>query len=278
MELVNVCSRCGGKLVKSGDLYVCDYCNASFEEKKTVDVTEELNKLLDKEKQERIAFIRRRLWEAIHEKYIDSDHIVSIAREVRNYLPNDFLACFFEKVNSCNDKQEIANYLNELDCEGNVDDIDVVLDFIIKSLEEPYILPINNIIEKTYKNRDLELYNKYITYLEEEAEKLNSLLYELNITRDVFIAYSSKDMKYVNELADVFNENKISYFIAAKNLRHGKNAVQNYDEALKLAIRNCNVVVFVSTENSRKRDCDAVSKEIPWIKTMDISNAPAEYN
>ena len=50
MDLVKVCTRCGGKLVKSGDLYVCDYCNASFEEKKTVDVTEELNKLLKEAK------------------------------------------------------------------------------------------------------------------------------------------------------------------------------------------------------------------------------------
>ena len=95
--------------------------------------------------------------------------------------------------------------------------------------------------------------------------------------RDVFVAYSSKDMNKVFELVECLEEQGFSCFVAARNLRHGKGAVENYDKALREAMDNCRSFVFVSSMNSRRPGCDALRKEIPYIKSLDIENAPPAF-
>ncbi len=277
MKQTNVCPRCGGELqfIEVTDKYKCTYCNSYFEEEKVINIQAELNKVFDEIKQEKIAHLRQRLYEAINEKYQSKDKIVSISREIRNYLPDDTMATFFEKLNT--NINDINDYLNNIDINENYYLLDLIIENMIKSMEIGNILTLNNFIDNAYKNNDLSLYNKYTSLLSEEAEKLENGIYELNIPRDVFIAYSSKDMKYVEELVKALDENGITSFVAMKNLRHGKGAVENYDKALETAIDNSKIFLFISSNNSRNFQCDAYRKELPYIKRKDIDIAPAEY-
>ena len=278
MKQTNVCPICGGKLEKQKEQFICLYCKNTFEEEKVLDIEEKMNSLLDEFKQQQIANTRTQLWDALHEKYLSSDRILDISRIIKTYLPNDFMANFFEFVNTkSNTQEQINEYINNIDIKENYIYIDVVLDFMIRSLEPSNLLSLNNLIENTYKPRDLKLYNEYTSRLSEEAEKVEKGVYDLNVERDVFIAYSSKDIKYVEEVTKELDKNGISYFVALKNLRHGKGAVEDYDRALEQAIENSKTFLFISSVNSRTRECDALKKEIPFLKKLDKRNAPAEY-
>ena len=280
MKQINICPRCGGELkfIEVDNNYKCAHCGSFFEEEKISDIEEKINLLLDEFKQEQIANARIQLWDALHEKHISSERILDITRIIKTYLPDDFMANFFEFVNTkSNTQEQINEYINNIDVKENYIYIDVVLDFMIRSLESSNLLSLNNLIENTYKNTDLKLYNEYTSKLAVEAEKVKSGVYDLSIERDVFVAYSSKDIKYVEEVVKLLNQEGISYFVALENLRHGKGAAENYDKALETAIENSKTFLFISSENSRTRDCEALKKEMPYLKKLDKLNAPAEY-
>jgi hypothetical protein len=113
---------------------------------------------------------------------------------------------------------------------------------------------------------------KYLTAFEQEAEKLEAGLYDLSIPRDVFLAYSSKDMKKANEVLNFIESNGLTCFAAFRNLQHGRDAVANYEKALHTAMDNCSIFVFVSSVNSRNTSCEAMSREIPYIMRRDMQN------
>ncbi len=278
MKQINICPVCGGKLEKKETEFVCLYCNGVFQEDTVQDIEEKMNNMLDKFKQELVANTRTQLWDAIHEKYLSSERILNLSRNIKTYLPDDFLANFFEFVNTKSHTQEQINeYINNIDYKEYYYLVDVVLDFMIRSLEPGNLLCLNNLIENTYKQNYLKLYNEYTSRLAKEAEKVKSGVYDLTMERDVFVAYSSKDIKHVEEVVKLLNQEGISYFVALENLRHGKGAVENYDKALEQAIENCKTFLFISSTNSRTRECDALKKEIPYLKKLDKLNAPAEF-
>ncbi len=276
MRQINKCQRCGGKLIKVDFSFRCEFCDAVYEEEKALDMQDEINKALDNIKQEKVANLRQRLWEATHEKYLSKEKITSIAREIRNYLPDDILANFYEIANSEND-EDLNNFLNNLDVKEDVYIIDIILDYMLITLNLTNLLPLNNLIENTYKDTDLKIYDKYMTLLSNKATEIESGIYELNTERNVFIAYSSKDMKYVEELVKKLDENNITSFVAMRNLRHGAGAKENYEKNLEKAIDNCQIFLLISSKNSRNINCDAFSKEIPYVIKRDKLNAPAEY-
>ena len=86
----------------------------------------------------------------------------------------------------------------------------------------------------------------------------------------------AKDMKYVEQVVGALEENGISCFVAMRNLRHGKGAVENYDLALEQAMNNSKIFLLVSSCNSRSLACDALKKELPYLKSKDLEYAPAE--
>ena len=277
MELKQIkCSRCGGDLIKKGDTYKCNSCNATFVEN-IVEANEKIiSQFLDELKQEKVAALRQRLWQATHAKYLSLNDIQSIAKDIRNYLPEDFLANFFETACSKN-KNDITDFISQIDYDKEQYNLDLVVEFMIRNLAPENLLSVNNLIENAFKDSNLKLYNKYTSNLSKEAEKVKKGVYETFIPRDVFIAYSSKDMKKVEELTNFLESKGISCFVAMRNLRHGLGAVENYDRALEEAIDNCKIFVFVSTEKSRDLSCDAVKKELPYVKRIDKSNAPVKY-
>ena len=276
MKQINVCHRCGGELELSNGKYRCCYCNATYEEERVNDIKEGLNAVLDDVKQEKISNLRRLLWEAVHEKYQSKEKIIKIAQDIRSFLPDDFIASFYEIVNT-KSASEINDYLNNIDTNRYYDLMDLVIEYLLKTVEYGNLLSLNVLIENTYKDNDLILYEKYASKLSEVSNKLEKGIYDLDLTRDVFVAYSSKDMKYVKEVVESLEAEGISCFVAMRNLRHGIGAVENYDKALEKAIDNSKIFLLVSTPNSRNRGCDAFIKEMPYVKKKDIDNAPAQF-
>ena len=279
MELkAHICRYCGNRnLYKENEFYICHACGTKFlydiEEKK---LANEIKKLADEAKMERVSALRHQLCEKVNAEYTDSEEIIAICRDLRSFLPEDFLACFYAVANGGTLK-EYAKFLNKIDAHENYPLIEGIVRFTIKSLQGELILPLGNLIERTYKSRDLNKYSELQSALEAEAEKVEGGIYDVNISRRAFILYSSKDMDRVMELVSVLEDEGISCFVAQRNLQHGKGAAQNYQRKLETAIDNCKCVVFVSSKNSRRSDCDAFRIELPYIKRRDKEEAPHEY-
>ena len=70
-------------------------------------------------------------------------------------------------------------------------------------------MPTSFLIERAYKSTNLVKFEEYVTRLETEAAKVDSGIYSTLNPRDVFIAYSSRDMDKVIEAAlDMVSQEK----------------------------------------------------------------------
>lgn len=277
-----------GHLEKHGDLWYCAYCGNNCTDdgaeqvfnKIYAGISHQFRGIIDEklflEREERYYNLRSLLWEKIHAKYIDSEAILSVCQDIKKLYPHDFLACFFEVANS-GTPDDISFFLNNISIEENGMFVDLILDFTIKSLTSKLVISTAYLIERAYKNRDLKKFEEYTTRLEHEAEKVDSGVYSTMIPRDVFIAYSSKDIDKVIELVNMLEDNGLSCFLAMRNLQHGRGAVANYTSALQSAMNNAKIIVFVSSKNSRNFSCDALTQELRYIREKELSNAPAEY-
>ena len=269
------CNRCGASLTQvNEDTYKCEYCGKVYHAKAVAESTKSFKEMFDDSRREHINNLRRNLYEATNAMFISSKDVETCADELKHEIPDDFLATFF-KIAAGHDDKAICKFIRKIDVKKHYDEIDHILNFLIRSLQPAYMLDVGNLIERAYKNTDLIEYEKHATALSIEQEKVKKGIYEVTLPREAFIAYSSKDMEKVTELVEVLESQGIECFVAARNLRHGKGAVENYNKALEDAMDHCKCFVFVSSLNSRSTGCDAVRIEIPHIQKMDIANAPA---
>jgi len=272
-----ICQTCGGELVRGEDgSWICQYCKNSYLDEQANANAELLKELFDEFKLEQIANLRRNLYDAINAQYTDSAEVRRVCGEIKKLLPDDFMANFYEIANG-KDLKRTADLINNINVDAYGEYVEGVLKFMIKSFADVFHLPLVNLVERAYSKTDKEKFEKYHTLIQEEAQKENDGVYQTALSRDVFVAYSSADMDKVYSLVSVLEESGISCFVAARNLRHGRGAVQNYNGAICEAINNCTCVIFVSTPSSRNFSCDAVRFELPYIKQTDITNAPAQY-
>ena len=272
------CQCCGGELHKISDSeWKCDYCSVVYDDVSVEKHVKTMEQLLDDAKLEIISNLRKNLYDAVNSRFVSDKRVHECCAELKKYLPDDFYANFYEAAIGADDV-EISKYIMAIDPVEDYAAVGSVVNFLIKSLQPGFLLALNDLVERAYKSRDLEKFEKYSTMISSEAEKVECGVYETNVPRDVFVAYSSKDMPKVIELVDFLEYQGLTCFVAARNLRHGRGAVENYNKALEDAMRNCKTFVFVSSGNSRNFSCDAVRIEIPFIKSLDMSKAPAEYH
>ena len=270
------CKNCGGNLVQLDDRrFKCEYCGGVFTCESVEKHIEELHRLFDESKREAIANARKNLYDAVNAEYISSTHVHECSMALKQLLPDDFQANFYETAIG-NIPKKSAKAIRKTDVAENASAIDSMVRFLILSLQSEFVTEVGDLIERAYKGSNLSKYEKYSTELSLEAEKIDNCIYLTSYPRDVFVAYSSKDMDRVLELVECLEEQGFSCFVAARNLRHGRGAVENYDKALREAMDNCTSFVFVSSMNSRHPGCDALKREIPYIKSTDIENSPAE--
>ena len=287
------CIRCGQDSVRlHGDTYVCEGCGAKFTKKSAAEDMQALKKALIAEtktavddifyaqKMEKMANCRQLLWAEVKKTYISSTEIRKVCHEIKKIVPNDFAANFYEVANNGN-PEDVNTFLRKIDVTAQMDYIDDVIGFMIKSLKSEYLLAVAALIERAYKSVDLEKYDMWQTRFETEAARVNAGVYNLELPRDVFIAYSSEDMKgerdYVAELTKTLEAQDISCFVALRNLQHGSGAVENYQTALNKAMNKCKIFLLISSKNSRKLGCDTIRKELPYVQERDVENAPSEY-
>ena len=267
-----LCQKCGGDLRKVDDThYACECCNTTYSTEKI----DSYAKKIDDTKRELISNARKNLYNALTVANISAKEVHECCVEIKKYIPDDFQANFYDAfLNS--PPREIAKLIRKVDVKENFEHLDIMLTFLIKSLEKEFVLDTQSLIERAYKGEqpnNLAKYREYTTMVANEAEKLDACIYLTSYPRDVFVAYSSKDTKKVLELVDELEEQGLSCFISIRNLRHGAGSRENYDIALKEAMDACTSFVFVSSTNSREPSCDALSVEIPYIKSKDIENA-----
>ena len=278
MELTeNRCQRCGGLLDKTSDTsWKCKYCGSTYDDTTARENAKKMRELFDEAKRERINNLRRMLYDATTAEFISSTDVKNACVELKKYLPDDFRANFYE-IAVGNNERRLTSAIRKIDVEANFDEIGNIVSFLIKSLQPGFVLELNNLVERAYKQKDLPTFERLSTEISIQAEKVEQGIYETKLPREVFVAYSSKDMDKVSDLVEVLESQGIKCFVAARNLRHGKGAVENYDAALKDAMDHCKSFVFVSSLQSRSFSCDAVKIEIPYIESQDKLNAPPEY-
>ena len=270
------CKNCGGNLVElENGRFKCEYCGSVFTCESVEKHMEELHRLFDEAKREAISNARKNLYDAVNAEYISTTLVHECVMALKQLIPDDFQANFYEIANG-NTPRKIAKTIRRLNVKENEGAIDSMVRFLILSLQSEFVTEVGDLIERAYKTSDLVKYEKYSTELSLEAEKIDNCIYMTSYPRDVFVAYSSKDMEKVMELVEYLEEQGLSCFVAARNLRHGRGAVENYEAALREAMDNCQSFVFVSGTNSRHPGCDALKREIPYIKSVDIENSPAE--
>ncbi len=274
-----ICPSCGGdKLEARENGAFCPHCGGVFAAG-FLDEQEALLKALGAAKEEGLAHARRMLYDAVRAENVSSERVTAAAREVKKYAPDDFLANFYEA--ACDsDVRTVNRFLDGVDAEKQGRSfLTDVCKFMLASLEKRNLVSFKAFLERAHLAGvfDGGEYTAYFTRTEKEAEKLDSGVYDADLPRDVFLAYSSKDMAEVNALADYLEEEGFSCFVALRNLRHGKGAAENYQRLLETAMRNCKSVVFVSTENSRDLDCDALDKEIPYFREHRADIYRVEY-
>ena len=202
------------------------------------------------------------LRKALREKFIDDRLICTRAETVIRSYPDDMLANFTLKFLS-KQKPALANFINNISInDENISDVDIIIDVLLRYAEKRFLVALNSLVERTYINRDPDKYSYYNDKINTISKKLDGSTYIIEYKRDVFIAYSSKDIGFVDELVYYLEEHdprtKFNCFVAHRNLPHCR--VDCYDKALQKAMENCSAFIFVSTKNSRDRDCDAINE------------------
>ncbi len=265
------CIKCGDEVEFNGFGYRCRGCGKEYQPNIVEGLLSDIQNMLNAQKQEQVANFRRQLWQEVTRDYISNREVERLCNGIMAHLPEDFYANFY--LSTCSrHKTAVTEFLSGMDVEEHIDDVSDILDYLIKALRVEWILPVGNLIELAYKSYDVSMYNKYRTRFEKECANLDEGLFEPGLARDVFICYSSKDMPVVEELCDKLEEEGVVCFVAARNLRHGSGAVENYENAIRTAIDNCSLIVFVSSSNSRSIRCDAL-KELRYIDECDRRNA-----
>ncbi len=273
------CPRCGGELERNDGIYECRHCNKKWE-KQRLDSYEQLFESVDEalraQRREDMARLKRLLYQEAQKKFISAEKLENICEKILAFDDRDFYANFY--LATCKEDASLGAFLSEMDVDQHFDDIPDMLDYLFKGFRSLWILPVGNLIDRAYKMRgEMELYTEYSEIFQENASRVEGGIFETTFTRDVFVAYSSKDMKKVEELVCVLEEqNKLSCFVAARNLRHGVGAVERYDEALKSAIDHCKIIVFVSSHHSRSLSCDAY-KELTYVRDHHAEKPRVEY-
>ena len=176
------------------------------------------------------------LRKALREEFINDRLICTHAETVIRSYPDDMLANFTLKFLS-KQKPALAKFINNISInDENISDVDIIIDVLLRYAEKRFLVALNSLVERTYINRDPDKYSYYNDKINTISKKLDGSTYIIEYKRDVFIAYSSKDIGFVDELVYYLEEHdprtKFNCFVAHRNLPHCR--VDYYDKALLL--------------------------------------------
>ncbi len=255
----HICARCGEMLRKGGSGYDCPYCSAHYDDDEEERSAKRLSAILDEEKAKKLSDALSVLYKATHASNPSSVQVRMAAHDVLLISPEDPLGNFYAASES-EDPSVLSEYLRNSVLAAPL--AEEVFRYSLRSLSEAHILPLKAFLARHYEGQ--ALFEKE-SELEEEAGKVHEGLYLPGVPRDVFLAYSSSDADIAERLVKTLEQNGFTVFIASRNLRHGKGAVENYRAALEEAMEACKVLVFLSSRSSRSLSCDAMKVELTYI-------------
>ncbi len=258
-----ICPVCGGILDTAGaNSFKCRHCGSVWEKERVEDynsILEKFDAALREQRQEDLAKLVRRRYEEVTKKYVSNIEVTRVCNEILDLNPDDFFSRFY--LATCKRDYTLAQFLNSMDIDEHLYAIDRMLDYIIPALKPRWINAVSTLIERAYKNKDnIKKYDLYRTQFEDMAAKVEKGIFDTRKPRNIFVAYSSKDMAVVDELVRELEENELECFVAARNLMHGSGAVENYEKAIETAMKNCKAVLFVSSTSSRNSECEAIEE------------------
>ena len=218
------------------------------------------------------------LRKALSEEYIDKQLVRAHAETVIKFYPDDMTANFTLKFLS-QAKRAVTEFIDNIRInDKNISDVDIIIDVLLRYAKKRFLVALNSLVERAYKDSFPDKYSAYNAKIIEISKKIDDNIYNLKYRRDVFIAYSSKDIACVDELVHYLEEHdphtKFDCFVAHRNLPHC--FVDDFKEDLRKAMRNCSAFIFVSTKNSRDGDCAAID-ELQYFVDNKPTAARIEY-
>ena len=255
------CNCCGGDLTIKGEgQYECSYCGSVFEKDNIQKIQYILSNAFEQDKLERLKNARRVLYDAtIKTPYPSKEKVLLAVTAVLNINPDDPFALAVS-YSYQDDGWELANLLPKLQLDPAT--ADQIYTWIMRDVSYRIVGPLSDFVQRHFANKDLM---DKLTALENEAVKDEEGFYLSNAPRDVFVCYSSKDMPAVIHTIDLLEENGFICFAAFRNLRHGRDAKENYLKEIENAIDACKTFLFISSKSSRSPHCDAIKVELPYL-------------
>ena len=286
------CENCGSELTKNhDDTYSCGYCKRTYYDdsldKAYKRVCENLHNTMQgiltdellKQKIEQIANCRQALYKARNGQFIDSGEVLKWSEEILKLTPDDAQANFYA-IATKKRWGELNQFMQKLNAREVSYLVEGFVDYLTNGqFVERCVLALNDLISRAFDFNSKE-YLSCHKKISQAAENEKSGVFDVELSRDVFVAYSSKDKDQAYALVEYLEESGFSCFIAMRNLAKGVDAELQYNDRLKKAIDNCQVFVLVSSKNSRSRDCDAYNIEMRYVKEQDtrFADNPAFAN
>ncbi len=269
------CPRCGGSaLEETGNgKYHCLSCERNLVSEAVTKYHEVLN-ALDQQRREDVNRLKRTMWEKAQKENVFNAELQSVCEKILALVDDDLYACFY--LATCkSDPSDLISCLSKTDVREHAEDIPLFLNYLINALRPEWFLPVANLIDRAYMGTEERVYwrDKY----DQKAQSVDDGVFDPQINRDVFVAYSSKDMPAVEKLVNVLEENGLTCFLAARNMQHGSGAVDQYYQYIYEALEHCRTLVFVSSSNSRNAQCDAYRHELRYLEAHRPDILRVEY-
>ena len=172
---INFCKTCGASLTqKDAYTWECNYCHNTYSDNSVKEESEKLLKtLLNEQKIEQAANLRKNLYDAVGEKYTDSEQICSLCMQLKALIPDDFMASFYYTANHGTPK-EICESIRGIDAEENKSHVCGIIAHVVKSMRSEYALPLQNLAERAYKNTNMQKFEELSTLISSEVQNVNA--------------------------------------------------------------------------------------------------------
>ncbi len=257
------CPRCGGELEEpKNGTYHCPSCERNFVSEAVTKYNEVLS-ALEKQRREDVNRLKRDMWEKAHRKDVHNAELKQVCEKILQLVDNDLYAKFY--LATCKkDPADLTECLSKINIKEHAEDIPEFLDYLITALRPEWFLVVADLIDRAYTGTENRVYwhDKY----DQKAKLVDDGVFDPQINRDVFVAYSGKDMLAVEKLVNTLEDSGLTCFLAARNLQHGSGAEDNYYKDIHRALEHCDVFVFVSSSNSRNAQCDVYKCEMPYVE------------
>ncbi|MBR2341832.1 MAG: leucine-rich repeat protein [Clostridia bacterium] len=278
------CENCGAELVEKNENYFCEYCKITYRDDTVKKAYEKVRQSLYdtfkgilgeeilRDRLEKIANARHNLYKARTGSFIRSEEVLKWAEEILKLSSEDVQAEFYS-IAAQKRYKELNKFMRTLNARENASHVLGFVEYLTNGrFDERCLTDLNDMVARAFDSSSKE-YADCHKKITAAVENENSGTFDVELSRDVFVAYSSKDKEKAYELVEFLEENGFTCFLAMRNLAKGVDAELKYNERLKTAMDNCRVFLLVSSKNSRSRNCDAYRIEMQYVKDSDVAKS-----